>query len=150
MPQSLSDILLHIVFSTKDRCPLILPTVEQELYRYMSSICRAHECPVIEIGGVEDHVHLLISFGRTISISKLISEVKANSSRWIKTKAPQLQQFSWQGGYGAFSVARRNLTGVVKYIEGQKEHHKNVSFKEEFLSLLKQSEISINEKFLWD
>ena len=150
MSQSLSDILLHIIFSTKDRCPIILPDIEEELYRYISSITVSHDCPVIKIGGVSDHLHMLISFGRTVSISKLITEIKANSSRWIKTKDVKYSTFSWQRGYGAFSVARRNLDSVIKYINNQKEHHQKVSFKDEFLALLQQSKIKFDEKYLWD
>jgi len=150
MSQSLADILLHIVFSTQNRQPLILPEIEQELYRYISAICRDKDCPIIEIGGMPDHIHCLLTLGRNIAISNLIQEIKSNSSRWIKTKGTEYRIFSWQNGYGIFSVSRRNMENVAKYISSQKEHHKIKSFKDEFLMMLKQTGIKFDEKFLWD
>ncbi len=148
MSQSLSDILLHIIFSTKHRSSWIDPSIENELYSYIRAICKDLNCPVIEIGGIADHVHILVSFGRTITLSDLISKMKANSSRWMKTKGNS--QFCWQRGFGAFSVARRNLGSVRGYIVSQKEHHKTKSFKEEFLEMLNQANIKFDEKYLWD
>lgn len=150
MAQSLADIVLHIVFSTKERKPWIDTVTEPELYAYICGICRNLGCPVIKINGVEDHVHLLLSLGRTTAVSKLIAEIKSNSSRWIKAKDRQFCEFSWQGGYGAFSVSRPQINGVVKYIEMQKEHHKTQTFQEEFLTMLKLGQIQYDEKYLWD
>jgi putative transposase len=150
MAQSLADIILHIVFSTKERLPLIKPSVEEELYSYISGVCKKLNSPVIKINGVEDHIHILLQLGRTIAVSDLISEIKSSSSRWIKTKDPFFNNFSWQGGFGVFSVSRQNLEGAKHYLEGQKEHHKKVSFKEELLALLKRTEIKYDEKYLWD
>ncbi len=150
MPQSLADILLHIVFSTKGRHPWILPEIEQELYRYLGAICQERGCHILEIGGVADHIHLLISFGRSVTVSQLILDMKANSSRWIKTKGVGYKEFSWQRGYGIFSVARSSVNSVVKYISTQKEHHKKMSYKEELLAMLKRAQIKFDEQFLWD
>lgn len=150
MSQSLSDIILHTVFSTKGRQPWIHSAVEEELYRYICGLCRNLNCPVIKINGVEDHVHILLHLERTISVSKLISEMKSNSSRWIKTKGIQYSQFAWQGGFGAFSVSRQSLEGAIKYLSSQKEHHKTVTFKEELLTMLRRAKISYDEKYLWD
>jgi putative transposase len=150
MAQSLADIILHIVFSTKERLPLIKPSVEEELYSYISGVCKKLNSPVIKINGVEDHIHILLQLGRTIAVSDLISEIKSSSSRWIKTKDPFFNNFSWQGGFGVFSVSRHNLEGAKRYLEEQKEHHKKVSFKEELLALLKRAEIRYDEKHLWD
>ena len=94
------------------------------------------KCPVIKINGVEDHIHVLLSLSRTIAVSKLIAEIKSNFSRWIKTKDRQFCEFSWQGGYGAFSVSRPQINGAIKYIEKQKEHHKTQTFKEEYLTIM--------------
>ena len=103
MSQSLSSILVHIIFSTKNRQALIKPDITQDLYSYMTGIARAHNTLVHEIGGVEDHVHLLVSLHRTLALSKLIEEIKKGSSKWIKTKG-QYVDFAWQNGYGAFST----------------------------------------------
>lgn len=150
MAQSLSDILLHVVFSTKNREPLIQPTIESELYPYIIAVCQNLDSPVIKINGVTDHVHILLRLGRTIPISKLISEMKSNSSRWIKSKGDKYSNFEWQGGYGVFSVSRPNIEGVIKYISSQKEHHKTVTFKEELISMLIRAQIKYDEKYLWD
>jgi len=150
MAQSLADIVIHIVFSTKERKPWIDAVNESELHAYICGICRNLSCPVIKINGVEDHIHVLLSLGRTIAVSKLVAEIKANSSRWIKTKNRQSCEFSWQSGYGAFSVSRPQINGAIKYLEGQKEHHKIQTFQEEFLTMLKMSQIPYDEKYLWD
>ena len=149
MAQSLADVILHFVFSTKGRNLWIQSDVEEELYQYISGVCRNLDSPVIKINGVEDHIHLLLQLGRTISISKLISEIKSSSSQWIKTKGDHYRDFAWQGGYGGFSVSRPNLEGVKKYLSSQKEHHKTVTFKEEFLTLLQRAQIPYDEKYLW-
>ena len=150
MSQSLVDIILHLVFSTKERRPWIKPDVEEELYQYIFGVGRNLGCPIIKINGVEDHIHVLIQLGRTTPISKLISEMKSSSSRWIKTKGDHYKDFSWQGGYGGFSVSRPNLEGAKKYLSLQKEHHKTMTFKEELLAMLKRAQIPYDEQYLWD
>src|SRR5215204_644905 len=139
MSQSLADMILHIVFSTKARNPWIRTEIESELYAYISAICRNLNCPVIQINGMADHIHILLLLGRTITVSNLIAEIKSNSSRWIKTKGNQYNGFAWQGGYGVFSVSRPNINGAIKYIALQKEHHKSVSFKDELIRMLKRA-----------
>lgn len=150
MSQSLADIILHLVFSTKERRLWIKPDIEEELYQYICGICRNLDSPAIKVNGVEDHVHVLLQLGKGIPISKLISEIKSNSSRWIKTKGDYYHEFAWQGGYGVFSVSRLGLEGAKKYLSSQKEHHKTVTFKEEFLAMLQRAEIPHDEKYLWD
>ncbi len=150
MSQSLIDIPLHLVFSTKERTPWIQPDIEEELYQFISGVCRNIGCTVIKINGVEDHIHVLAQLGRSMSISKLISEMKSNSSRWIKSKGDHYRDFSWQGVYGGFAVSRRNIESANKYLSLQKEHHKTITFKEEFLAMLKQAQVPYDEKFLWD
>jgi REP element-mobilizing transposase RayT len=149
MSQSLSDVVLHIVFSTKERHPWIQATIEDELYRYICGVGRNMNCPIIKINGIEDHIHILVQLGRTVSISKLVSEVKSSSSQWIKTKGDQYTNFAWQGGYGAFSVSRPSIEGAIKYLSLQKEHHKKVSYKEELLAMLQRAQISYDERYLW-
>ena len=150
MAQSLADIILHIVFSTKGRLPLIKPAIEEELYRYISGVCKNLNCPVIKINGVEDHIHILLQLGRTISISDLISEMKSSSSKWIKSNGPNYHDFAWQGGFGAFSVSRLNLENAKHYLENQKQHHQTVSYKDELIAMLKRAQITYDEKYLWD
>ncbi len=150
MAQSLADVILHFVFSTKGRNPWIQSDVEEELYQYISGVCRNLDSPVIKINGVEDHIHVLLQLGKTIPISKLISEMKSSSSRWIKTKGDHYRDFAWQGGYGVFSVSRPNLEGAKKYLSHQKKHHKTVTFKEELLAMLQRAQIPYDEKYLWD
>lgn len=148
--QSLSNILIHVIFSTKNREPLIKAEIEADLHKYIAKICMENDCQLFQIGGVADHIHLLISLSRTITISKLISEIKANSSRWIKRNVPQYNNFSWQNGYGAFSVSYTHFDAVCNYIAGQKEHHQKISFKEEFITILNKYKIQWDEKYIWD
>jgi putative transposase len=150
MSQSLADMILHIVFSTKGREPFIKPSIEEELYAFISGFCKKVNSPIIKINGVEDHVHILLSLGRTISVSKLVGDIKANSSRWIKTKGQEYNQFAWQAGYGVFSVSRLNINGPLNYIANQKKHHKKITFKEEYLMFLNKAQIQYEEKYLWD
>ncbi|MBS0633975.1 MAG: IS200/IS605 family transposase [Verrucomicrobia bacterium] len=150
MAQSLCDIILHIVFSTKERQGWILPKIEDELYRFIFAVCRKNGCLPIRINGVEDHVHILLQLGKEIAPSKIISEIKSSSSRWIKTKGKEFAGFTWQSGYGAFSVSRPNIDVVMKYIDSQKEHHETISFQDEFRAMLNRAGIVYDEKYLWD
>jgi putative transposase len=139
-----------MIFSTKNRQPMILPEIEKELYSYMAGIARAHESHVYEIGGVEDHVHLLTSLPRTLSVSKLIEEVKKGSSKWIKKKGNPYTGFAWQGGYGAFSIGQSGYENLRQYIQTQKDHHKTITFQDEYRALLKKYGVEYDEKYLWD
>ncbi len=150
MSQSLSDIVLHVVFSTKDRQPWIKTEIEEELYKYMRGIALELKCPIIEMNGVEDHVHILLHLNAMTSASDVISKLKSNSSRWMKAKGIHYNHFSWQSGYAAFSVSRPIVEGAVEYVAQQKTHHKKVSFKEELLAMLKRAEIEYDEKYLWN
>ena len=150
MAQSLSNVLLHLIFSTKNRQPFIDSNIENELHAYMSSICIANGCHVHKIGGVEDHVHLFVNLSRTVSISNLLEEIKRNSSKWIKTKGQNYQNFLWQKGFGAFSVSMSQLDVVTEYIANQKEHHKKKTFQEEFRQFLKLNNIIFDERYVWD
>lgn len=150
MPQSLSKILLHIVFSTKNREPLIRPAIENELYAYMASICNEYRCHAHKIGGVANHVHIACNLARTIAVSDLLEEVKKSSSKWIKTKGNAYQKFFWQNGYGAFSFGMSQLPTVIKYIENQREHHRQKTFQEEYREFLKKYKIEYDEKYVWD
>jgi putative transposase len=116
----------------------------------MSKVSIEQGCPVFQVGGMSDHIHMLVALSRTLTISKLVAEIKANSSRWLKTLHSNYKDFSWQNGYGAFSVGQSNLQAAIRYIEHQKEHHKTMTFQEEFLIFLNKYQIEWEEKYLWD
>lgn len=149
MPQSLSQIILHIVFSTKDRVPFINPEIEEELHAYLGGVLRNIGCPAIAIGGPDDHIHILCRLSRTCAVSDLIEEIKTSSSKWIKTKGPNYRKFSWQGGYGAFSIGQSQVEAAVRYVRNQREHHRKNTFKEEFLKLLEKYEVDWDERYVW-
>jgi REP element-mobilizing transposase RayT len=148
VPQSLSDVLVHIVFSTKNRTPWITPELRRELYPYLGAVLREMGCTPIQIGGVEDHVHVLLVLSRTVTIAQVVEKVKTSSSKWIKTKG--VPAFAWQGGYGAFSVAASQKDAVTAYIRGQEEHHRKVSFQDELRALLTEHGIAWDERYVWD
>jgi putative transposase len=147
MGQSLSNILTHIIFSTKNRLPLIHDRIDLRLHGYIRVICKDHECPLLQIGGVADHIHLLVNLSRKLSVSKFVNEIKSHSSKWIKTIDCDLQDFAWQSGYGAFSVGQLEYQKVIDYISNQKEHHKVISFQEEYLRFLKTYGMKYDEKW---
>jgi putative transposase len=149
MPQSLSRVLVHIIFSTKNRMRLIKPAIEQELFAYMARILDGHGAHPIKIGGAEDHVHILCGLPRTMALCDLLERVKKRSSKWIKTMGPQYRGFSWQGGYGVFSVGESGVEKVKRYIAGQKKHHRTVTFKDEFREFLDRYRIEYDEKYCW-
>jgi len=150
MPQSLANILVHVIFSTKNRAALIETEIEAELYPYLASICGACKSPAHALGGTADHVHIALSLGRTIAISDLMEEIKRSSSKWIKAKGPQYTGFAWQNGYGAFSIGQSQLPSLKRYIANQKEHHRRRTFQEEFREFLKRYQIAYGEPYVWD
>jgi len=150
MPQSLANVLVHLIFSTKHRERLIRPEIEEELFAYLASVCRACGCPAQKIGGTDDHVHVACSLSRTITLSKLLEEIKKRSSKWIKTKGACYARFSWQGGYGAFSIGQSQLPSVRRYIAEQREHHRHRTFQEEFREFLEKYQIKYDERYVWD
>ena len=133
MAQSLAKILVHTVFSTKDRRPLLRDKrLREELHRYLGGILANHDCQPIIVGGVEDHVHILSMLSRTCQASSMVKEVKRSSSLWLKTKGTELRDFSWQNGYGIFSIGFSQIDSVRNYIAEQEEHHRKRSFQDEF------------------
>jgi REP element-mobilizing transposase RayT len=151
MSQSLAKILVHTVFSTKDRRPLLRGVaLREELHRYLGGILANHDCQPLIIGGVEDHVHILSTLSRTCEASEMVKEVKRGSSLWLKTKGPDLGDFGWQNGYGIFSIGYSQVEAVRNYIAGQEEHHRKVTFQDEFRELLRRYEIEFDERYVWD
>lgn len=150
MSQSLSKILLHIVFSTKDRRPWIDEAISPELYAYMATIIRGLDCEAFRVGGANDHVHIACSLSRTVTVSSILKELKASSSAWIKKQGPQYHDFAWQPGYAAFSLGHSQLPALLSYIEKQREHHAKRNFKDELVELLEKYEVDYDEQYLWD
>ncbi|MDI6794871.1 MAG: transposase [bacterium] len=155
MPQSLAKIITHIIFSTKNRTPFLSKEIRPQLYSYMAGILMAgilDKCnsKAILIGGVEDHVHILCLLSKNLAPCKIIEEVKKGSSKWIKPHAANLAKFQWQNGYGIFSVRQSNVEVVQKYIAQQEDHHRKISFQDEFRGFLKKYGLEYDERYVWD
>lgn len=150
MSQSLVKNYMHIVFSTKHRQPLIQPPYEIALHAYLGGICMELECPVLIVGGYIDHVHILCLLSKKIALMQLMKELKANSSKWMKTNDAALSNFFWQDGYGAFSVNPAEVDVVKRYIQNQHTHHQKQSFQNELRSFLKKYRVEYDERYVWD
>jgi REP element-mobilizing transposase RayT len=151
MPQSLARILVHTVFSTKDRRPSLRDTaLWQELHHYLGGILKNLDCQPIIVGGVEDHVHLLASLSRTCAAAEMVKEVKRGSSLWAKERDARMRDFGWQNGYEMFSIGASQIEDVRRYIAEQEQHHRKVSFQDEFRLLLKRYELAYDERYVWD
>lgn len=149
MASTLTKILLHITMSTRNREPLIAPDAETSLYAYIGGICRRMDSPLLAMGGTADHVHMLVSMAKTISLSDLMLNIKRDSSKWIKTNGPALASFRWQDGYFAFSIGESGVTALRTYITHQKEHHKAADFKDEVRAFLARYGIEWDERYIW-
>ncbi len=148
MPQSYGHSYIHIIFSTKRRESILTPGLHTEFTRYIMPILQDCKVQFIAEGGMPDHVHLLIDLGRESSLANVLREIKSKSSGWLKSKLGK--QFSWQGGYGYFSVSPSHVQNVVHYIDNQEEHHKKKTFQEEFEEILKIAGVDFDKKYLWD
>ena len=150
MSQSLSKLYVHAVFHVKYNSPKIRRQDKNELYAYMGSIIKDNQSIPIIINGVENHVHILFVLSKNIALAKIIEEIKRHSSRWIKTKGNYYSQFAWQGGYGGFSVSPSLHDKTKRYIRNQQEHHRKMTFKEEYLMFLKEYGVEYDERYLWN
>ena len=148
MPDSYTNLLYHITFSTKDRRPLITPEYEIRLYDYMGGTIRKVGGISLELNGTEDHLHLLAKLRPDYALSDVLRELKANATGWMHDVFPSLKNFSWQRGYGAFTVSQSNVEAVRRYIARQKDHHRKVSFRDEFIQFLKENAIEYDERFI--
>jgi REP element-mobilizing transposase RayT len=149
MPQSFAALYCHAVFGTKNRRPLIRQDIKDDLFGYMGGIARDLKCVLLKAGGSEDHVHLLVSLSREISVSRILREIKGGASRWVHTTFPNRSDFQWQAGYAAFTVSQSDLEGIKEYIDNQEEHHRNVSFAEELVSILEKHKIEYDPEYLF-
>ena len=149
MSHSTARNLIHLVFSTKHREPLIHDAFQPEMFAYLCGAANAINCPAIVAGGVEDHVHILFALHKTVALSKAVEEIKKQSSKWAKENGGS-NEFYWQNGYGAFSVSPPQVPRVVAYIEDQARHHADASFQDEFRSLLYRAGEECEEREVWD
>jgi REP element-mobilizing transposase RayT len=149
MAQTLTRLLLHIVFSTKNRDPFITEAVATELHKYLAGIARNHDSPALAIGGVADHIHLLISLSKNIACADLLMHLKRDSSKWIKSKGPEFATFAWQEGYGAFTIGESQVDAMKRYIANQEDHHRTRSFQDEFRDLLAKYGVDFDENLVW-
>lgn len=151
MAQSFAPVYLHIIFSTKERKKYLQnKSLRDELHRYLGGTCRNLDSPPLVVGGTEDHVHILCRLSRACSISKLLRELKRESSKWIKTKDKQLSDFHWQDGYGAFSISPSHVRALKIYIANQERHHEKESFQDELRRVLKKYGVDYEERYAWD
>jgi REP element-mobilizing transposase RayT len=150
MPQSISYVLVHLVFSTKDRRPLLNDAIRGEVHAYLASVLNGSDNVCVRVGGVADHVHIAMFVARTESISKVMERLKVSSSKWIKTKGPEFAKFGWQRGYAAFSVGLSDRLALVRYIDGQAAHHKRRDFQAEMRAMFAKYGVEFDERFVWD
>jgi REP element-mobilizing transposase RayT len=150
MPQSLSRVILHIIFSTKNREPWLDSEARPRMHAYLATICRDLGAEFVQIGGVADHVHIVTTLPRTLSAAELIEDIKKRSSKWIKTLDTRHSGFFWQRGYGAFSVSPSQLDAAVEYVRTQHEHHRTRTFQEEYRELLRKHGVDFQERYVWD
>jgi REP element-mobilizing transposase RayT len=151
MPQSLVQVYVHLVFSTKHRAPFLADKeIQQRTHRYLAGICKNLNCSTLIVGGVEDHVHILCRLGKIIDISELIRDLKRDSSKRVKDEHSILNDFHWQQGYGAFSISPSHIDALTSYITNQEEHPRQESFQDEFWRLCKKFGLEMDERYVWD
>ncbi len=150
MPQSLSFVVIHVIFSTKERHPFLESDSRSKLHAYLAEVARNAGCECYRVGGVADHVHLGIRLSRTLTIAELIENLKTSSSKWLKTQSPSLATFSWQHGYGCFSVGPTDLDSLCAYIDKQEKHHQTRTFQDEYRMFLKKYGVEYDEAYMWD
>ena len=150
MPQSLSKVILHIIFSTKDREPWLDSDVRPRMHASLATICRDLGADLAHVGGVADHVHIITTLPRTLSQAELIEQIKKTSSKWIKTLDGRFRGFFWQRGYGAFSMSPSQLDALLQYVNNQQKHHLTRTFQEEYRDLLGKHGVDFDERYIWD
>lgn len=150
MSQTLVELYIHVIFSTKNRVDLISPEIEEELRAYLGGIANGNNSKLLAANGTANHLHLLVSMSKNISLSEFVGDIKRDSSKWIKTKGVRYKNFGWQDGYGAFSVGHTQISDVKRYIANQKIHHKKIGFEDEFRYFLKKYNVDYNERYVWD
>jgi len=149
MANTYTSLHYHLIFSTKNRVAYLTPSIEQRVWAYLGGVARKHKLTALQIGGCDDHIHALVMAPPTIAPSEIAQFLKGDSSKWIHDKFPELHDFAWQEGYGAFTVSKSNLESVVGYIQKQREHHQHRGFQEEYLDFLQKHGIEYDEQYVW-
>jgi putative transposase len=149
MANTYTSLHYHIIFSTKNRVKHISKEIEERIWAYIGGVARAHKMIALQVGGVEDHLHALVTAPAALSPSQIAQFLKGDSSKWIHEEFPALRDFAWQDGYGGFTVSKSNLPEVVRYIQSQREHHRKKTFQEEYLEFLEKHGIEYDERFVW-
>lgn len=149
MANTFSSLHYHIVFSTKNRERWLRSKIEEDIWRYLGGICRAHQIKAVQIGGVEDHVHLLLGMPPTLALSDVVKRIKGESSKWMSDEVKGMKGFAWQDGYGAFTVGKSQIPATIRYIQTQREHHRKVTFEDEYRKFLKVHDIVSEERFIF-
>jgi putative transposase len=147
---SFTKLTYHVVYGTRYRRPTITEAIRERLYEYIGGIIRGKNGHLIEIGGVADHVHILANFSASIAVADTVRDIKANSAKWMNELGPLQERFEWQKGYGAFTVSISQVPVVQRYVQNQEEHHRRVSFEEEFVALLERHEITFERRYLFE
>jgi len=150
MPQSLSQLYVHLAFSTKHREPMLLAPLRAQLHPYLAAVLTNSGSPAIRVGGTSDHVHALFRLSKNRSLAETVEDIKTSSSKWIKTQGRSLAGFHWQSGYAGFSVSPAEVEKVAEYIAQQERHHQVVSFQDEYRKLLESHGIEYDERHVWD
>jgi putative transposase len=150
MAQSLSNILVHIVFSTKERRSWLNDAINNDLYPYITKTLNIYGCNTLKIGGIDNHIHILCVLSKNYALSEVIEKIKNSSSKWIKSKGEKYKNFYWQKGYGVFSISPSHKNVVINYIANQAQHHKQTSFEEELENILKKYNVEYDQKYLWN
>jgi REP element-mobilizing transposase RayT len=149
MANTYTALFYHVVFSTKNRAPMIRRDIEERVWEYVGGIARHYNMSAMQVGGIEDHLHVLVMAPATLSPSEIAKRIKSDSSKWIHEEFPDLHGFGWQDGYGAFTVSKANVPSVVGYIQNQRAHHRTKTFQEEYLDFLKKAGVDYDEQYLW-
>ena len=149
MANTYTSLHYHIIFSTKHRQQWIVPDIEERIWAFIGGIARTHKMTALQVGGIEDHIHALVTVPPTLAVCQIAQYLKGESSKWIHEEFPGMQDFAWQDGYGAFGVSKSNLPEVIRYIQNQREHHRTKTFQEEYLEFLRANGIEYNERYLW-
>ena len=150
MPQSLSQLYAHLIFSTKDRYPFLKDDIRDRVHAYLATVLREMGSPFVVVGGIDDHVHVLFDMGRIHAAKDFVEQIKRESSKFVKTLRPNLAKFYWQSGYGIFSVSPTHRESVIQYIETQEVHHRAKSFQDEYREFLNRYGIEFDEQYVWD
>ena len=149
MAHTYTSLLIHVIFSTSGRAPLLTDAIRLDVHAYLGGILRELDATPIAVGGTADHVHLLMRLPANLAVAECLRVAKTNSSRWVGERWPQERKFAWQGGYGAFSVSESRRAAVIRYIRDQAQHHRRISFQDEFLALLKNHRVEFDERHIW-